>query len=77
MATLTLKTESRGFRAIKRGPVPVTGPSVLLTGLLVPLTGPPFPLRCPFILSNCRSQFPGFSCIGPLGAAKNIGLGWT
>ena len=27
-------------------------------------------------LSNCRSQ-PGFNCIGPRGASKNLGLGRT
>ena len=39
------------FRADgKRGPVPVTGPSVPLAGPSVPLTGRPFPLWGPFLI---------------------------
>ena len=62
--------KQKGFRAIKRGPVPVTGPSVPLTGPLVPLTG---------ALFNCRivGHSLGFNCIGLRGASKNIGLGRT
>ena len=52
----------KGLRAIKRGPVPLTGPSVPLIGPSVPLigssvalTGPLFPLWA-LELSNCRSQ---------------------
>ena len=37
----------KGLRAIKRRPVPVTGPSAPLTVPSVPSTGPPFPLRGP------------------------------
>ena len=48
---------------MKRGPVPITGPSV-------PLTGPIF---------NCliASHSPGFNCIGLPGASNNVGLGQT
>ena len=55
-------------RAVKRGPVPVTGPR----GPLVPLTGPPFTLQGPLIV-----QFLNFNCIGRLVAYRNMGLGQT
>ena len=47
----------KGLRAINRGPVPVTGPSVPLLGALF----------------NCLlvGHSPGFNCIGPRGASKN------
>ena len=38
------------LRAIKLGPVPVTGPPVPLTGPSVPLTGPRLPLQGPLFL---------------------------
>ena len=62
---------------LKRGPVPVTGPSVPDTGPSVPDTGPSFPLTG--ALCNCLivGHSPGFNCIGPRGASKNIGLGRT
>ena len=55
----------KGVCAIKRGPVPVTGPSVPLTGPSVPL------IRAPF---NCLivGQGPGFNCIGPRGASNRV-----
>ena len=52
------RPRSKGFRAIKRGPVPGTGS-------LVPHTGPSDTLTWHFSLSNCRSQAVGFNCIGP------------
>ena len=65
------------FRAIKRGPVLVTGPPVPGTGPSVPLTGPLFPIRGPLFNSLIVGHNPGFHCIGPRGASKNIGLGRT
>ena len=47
----------------KRGPVPVTEPSVPLTGAL---------FYCLIV-----GHSPGFNCVGPRGASKNIGLGRT
>ena len=38
----------KGFCATKRGPGPVTVPSVPLAGPSAPLKGSPFPLRGPF-----------------------------
>ena len=67
----------KGVCAIKRGPVPVTGPSVPLTGPSVPLTSPRFPLRGPFLiveLSVTARVLIAYVCGG---ASKNIGLGRT
>ena len=63
---MTIKTV-RGMGAIKRGFVQLEGarfllqlgPSVPLTGPLVSLMGPPFPLRGVLSLSNCRSESAG------------------
>ena len=60
----------KGFRAIKMGPVPVAGPLLSLIGPSI--QRPSVPLTGPFQLSNCRSQFPGFNRIGPLGASGNF-----
>ena len=69
----------KGFCAIKRGPVPVTGPlgsPYRAIGSPYRAIGSPYrpsvPLTGALLLSNCRSQ-PGFNCIGPRGASKNIG----
>ena len=59
----------RGFVQSKGGPASVTGPSVPLTGAIgsrVPVTG-----------ALLIVTVPGFNCIGPRGASKNIGLGQT
>ena len=65
----------KGFRAVKRGPVPVTGPSVPLTGPSVPLTGPSVLLTG--ALSNCLivGHSSGFNCIGLQRASKSLGRG--
>ena len=67
----------KGFCAIKRGPVPVTGPSVPDTGPSVPLTEPSVPLTGAFFNCLIVGQGPGFNCMGPRSASKNIGLGRT
>ena len=67
----------KGFCAIKRGPVPVTGPSVSDTGSSVPLTGHWLPLGGALFNYLIVGHSPGFNCIGPLYASKNIGLGRT
>ena len=56
-------------KAIKRGAVPVTGPLVLVTGHRSPIGGP---LHCLIVIHS-----PGFNCVGPQCASKNIGLGRT
>ena len=64
------KTKKKGGAGFHRALVPLTGPSV-------PVTGPSLPLTR--ALSNCLivGHSPGFNCIGPRGASKNIGLGRT
>ena len=51
-------------------PAPVRGPLVLLTGPRFPLMGALF--SCLIV-----GHSPGFDCIGPRGASKNIGLAQT
>ena len=60
-----------GFCAIKRGLVPVTGPSFPLSGPSVPLTSPRFPLRGGLFNYLIVGHSPGFNCIFPRGASKN------
>ena len=76
----TIRTVRR-TRAIKRGFMQLKGARFLLQGPRFPVRGHRFPLQPlrspyggPFYLSDCRSQFPGSNCIGPLGASKNVGL---
>ena len=70
------RAQSKGRRAIKRGPVSVTGPRVPLPGHRFHLQafGSPCggPLNCLIV-----GHTAGFNCIGPRGASKGIGLGHT
>ena len=62
---------------MKRGPVPVAEPSAPPYEAIGSPHGPSVSFTGPFDLSNCRSQSPGFNCIGPLGASESVGVGRT
>ena len=63
-----------GFVQLKGARFLLQGPRFPFTGPSVPLTGPRFLLREPFFFFDCLvvGHSPGFNCIGPRGASKNI-----